>query len=139
MKGASGERGQATVMVLGLALLCFAISGLAVDGTRAFLARRTLQNAADGAAAAGASELDTGAYYRSGGRNVSLDPDAARRVAGRWLAQRGLGVAASVVADDRAVTVTLRDEIPTSWLGLAGIDHIPVAARARSRPLAGSP
>jgi hypothetical protein len=133
------ERGQATVMVLGLALVCFAVAGLAVDGTRVFLARRTLQNAADAAATAGASELDTAVYYRTGGRNVVLDPAAARRVAARWLARRGVGGRASIAADDHTVTVALRDEVSTSWLGLVGIDRIPVGATARSRPVAGAP
>jgi hypothetical protein len=55
----SDERGQIAVLALGLALVVFAIAGLAVDGTRAFLARRSLQNLADAAALAGAGELDT--------------------------------------------------------------------------------
>ena len=41
------ERGQVTVMALGLALMSLVMAGLAVDGTKAFLLRRTLQNAAD--------------------------------------------------------------------------------------------
>jgi Flp pilus assembly protein TadG len=133
------ERGQAAVLVLGLALVCFAIAGLAVDGTRVFLARRALQNAADAAATAGAAELDTVAYYRTGGRRVALDASAARSVAARWLARHGLGAEASITTDGRSVSVALRDEVPTSWLGLVGIDRIPVGAIARSRPVAGSP
>lgn len=126
-------------MVLGLALVCFAVAGLAVDGTRVFLARRSLQSAADAAATAGAAELDAAAYYRSGGRTVALDPDAARTVAARWVARRGLDVRVAIAADVRTVTVALRQRVATSWLGLVGIDSIPVGATARSRPIAGAP
>lgn len=133
------EAGQVTVLVLGLALVCFAIAGLAVDGTRVFLARRTLQNAADAAATAGAGELDRRAYYRSGGRAVILDPEAARRTAARWLAARGVTSDAAIAADVASVSVSLRDEVPTSWLGLVGVGEIPVAVVARSRPIAGAP
>ena len=136
---ARAESGQVTVLVLGMALVCFAIAGLAVDGTRVFLARRTLQNAADAAATAGAGELDTRAYYRSGGRNVTIDEDSARRTAARWLGRRGLSALMSITADARSVSVMLRDEVATSWLGLVGVSEIPVAVVARSRPIAGAP
>ncbi|HEY7875369.1 MAG TPA: pilus assembly protein TadG-related protein, partial [Actinomycetota bacterium] len=91
--------GQAMVLVLGLALVCFAIAGLAVDGTRVFLARRTLQNAADAAATAGAGQVDAGVYYRTGGRRVVLDESSARSVASRWLARRGLQADAAITSD----------------------------------------
>lgn len=139
MISTSEERGQVTVLVLGLALVCFAVAGLAVDGTRAFLARRTLQSAADGAAAAGASEIDVARYYRTGGRSVVLDSASARQVAGRWLARGGIDTTASVSATANAVSVSLREDIPTTWLGLVGIDRIAVGVTARSRPLAGRP
>jgi hypothetical protein len=135
----SAEDGQVTVLVLGLALVCFAIAGLAVDGTRVFLARRALQTAADAAATAGAGQLDRRAYYRSGGRVIVLDEDSARSTAARWLAKRGLDAAASISTDARSVSIALRDQVATSWLGLVGIDRIPVSAVARSRPLAGAP
>lgn len=67
-------------------MLVFATSGLAIDGTRAFLYRRTLQSAADAAALAGAGELDATRYYASKGRAVRIDPRAAEEVARRWLA-----------------------------------------------------
>ena len=133
------ERGQITVLVLGFTLVCFAVAGLAVDGTRVFLARRTLQNAADGAATAGAAEIDARVYYGSGGRDVVVDVAAARRVAARWLSLRGIHEGASISADANAVSVLVRDDVPTSWLGLIGIGEIPVRAVARSRPIAGRP
>jgi Flp pilus assembly protein TadG len=132
------ERGQATVFVLGMAMVAMAVVGVAVDGTRAFLARRTLQNAADSAALAGAAELDRTRLYSSGGRAVVLDPAAARRLAGEWLARRGLRAEADIVAGETRVVVVLRDEVATTFLGIVGVGSIPVAARADAEPRAGS-
>jgi Flp pilus assembly protein TadG len=133
------QRGQVTVMALGLALVAFAVAGLATDGTRAFLLRRTLQNAADSAALAGASELDTDVYYSSGGRETVLDPSRARSVALEWLGRRGLSARSAIAATPTEVSVSLRDEVRTAFLALVGIDRIPVAVSALARPFARSP
>ena len=131
------QSGQATVLVLGLAIVVFAVTGLAVDGTRAFIARLTLQNAADAAALAGAGELDVGDFYSSGGRELRLDGRGARALAYRYLDARGFAGEAAVDADETAVTVVLRDEVATSFLGLVGVDALPVAADARAEPVPG--
>jgi Flp pilus assembly protein TadG len=131
------QRGQAAVLVIGLALVTFMVAGLAVDGTRAFIYRRTLQNAADGAALAAASEIDKNRYYSSGGKRVILDGRAARETAIRLLSRRGLDVRASVVAGSDSVELVVRGEIPTMFLALAGIREVPVAVAARAEPFAG--
>jgi Putative Flp pilus-assembly TadE/G-like len=133
------QQGQAALLVVGLALVCFAVAGVAVDGTRAFLLRRTLQNAADASALAGAAELDHRAYYRSSGRRVLLDPEAARRMAGSWLERRGLQARFEIEADTAGVGVQVRRNLPTTFLGLAGIRRIPVAAQAWAEPIAAPP
>ena len=133
------ERGQATVLVIGLALVVFAIAGLAVDGTRAFLFRRSLQNSADAAALAAAAELDRAAYYSSGGQTAVLEEDAARAAASKWLELRGLPLTAQVAVTPTRVEIVLRGRVPTTFLGLAGIAEIPVAARAYAAPIAGNP
>lgn len=123
-----------------MALLAFAVAGLAVDGTRAWLYRRTLQNAADAAALAGASALDRAAYYRSAGEDVALDESASERVAARWLSTRGLDVSAAVVEATRdRVTVEMRGAVRTTFLSLAGIPSIDVAVSADAAPLARTP
>ncbi len=124
-------------MAIGLALVSFAVAGVAVDGTRAFLARRTLQNAADSSALAGASEIDARAYYSSSGRTVRLDPGVSRRVAEEWLARRGL-TARAILTDASGVSVTLRDELDTTFLRLVGMDEIRVAAQASAEPAPGA-
>ena len=133
------ERGQTTVLVLGMALLAFAVAGLAVDGTRAWLLRRTLQNAADAAALAAAGELDRSAYYGSGGAEVALDATSSERVAARWLTRRALDASARIDATRERVTVELKGAVGTTFLSLAGIRSIPVAVRADAAPLPGIP
>ena len=133
------ERGQVAVLVLGLALLAFAVAGLAVDGTRAWLQRRSLQNAADSAALAGAGELDRASYYASGGRSRANDPRAGKRVALQWLSRRPLDARASVTATDERVVVELREEVPTTFLALVGVRSIAVGVRADAAPMPGTP
>jgi Flp pilus assembly protein TadG len=133
------ERGQTTVLVLGMALLAFAVAGLAVDGTRAWLYRRTLQNAADAAALAGASELDRDTYYGSGGEEIVLDEAASRRTALGWLTERLTGARVSVTAASGRVVVEMRGRVGTTFLSLAGIRDIEVAVRADAAPIPGTP
>ena len=133
------EAGQTTILVLGLAMLCFAIAGIAVDGTRAWLYRRTLQNAADASVLAGATELDRTSYYSSAGGTVELDPVAARAAAAEWLAKRGLPVRSLVQADTGGVRVEVRGSVDTTFLSLIGVAELPVAAEARAEPIAGAP
>ncbi len=131
------EAGQVTVLAVGLAVVTFAVAGLAVDGTRAFLLRRTLQNAADAAALAGAAALDTGAYYSSGGQRIVLDREGARREALAWLSRRGVRATASVVVGESNVSVILRGEAAVTFLALVGLESVPVATQARAEPMPG--
>ena len=132
------ERGQTTVLVLGMALLAFALAGLAVDGTRAWLYRRTLQNAADAAALAGAGEVDRAAYYESGGARIVLDETSSEETAARWSTSRVPGARATVDSSPDRVTVEMRGTVPTTFLSLAGIERIEVAVRADAAPIPGS-
>jgi Putative Flp pilus-assembly TadE/G-like len=136
---ASRESGQVTVLILGLALVCIAVAGVAVDGTRAFLYRRTLQNAADASALAGAAEIDRGKYYSTGGKAIALEHERALRAAERWLAARGLPIAASIHAGSEDVRVALRGEVATTFLNLIGVGELPVAVEAVAEPIPGSP
>ena len=131
------ESGQVAVLVLGLALVAFAVAGIAVDGTRAFLYRRTLQNAADAAALSGAAEIDQRDYYASGGEDVLIDEPAARAEVRRMLGLRGIRVSATAAIDTGGVTVVLRGNVPTSFLGIVGIESIPVAVESRAEPFPG--
>lgn len=123
------------MLVIGLSLLAFAVTGIAVDGTRAFILRRSLQNAADSATVAGAGELDETAYYSSAGRKVVLDPASASGTANTYLARKGIAARPSVEADESGVYVVMRAESPTTLLRIIGIEAIPVAVESRAEPL----
>jgi uncharacterized membrane protein len=133
------ESGQATIFVIGISLVVFAIAGIAVDGTQAWLYRRTLQNTADSSALAGAGELSRSIYYRSGGKVTDLDVRAAREVASQWVGASGLDVRSDLSVDEAGVEVALRGTTATIFLGLIGIDRLPVAAEARAEPQRGPP
>lgn len=133
------QSGQVTILILGLALVCVAIAGIAIDGTRAFLYRRTLQSAADASALAGAAEIDRSQYYSTGGRVVTLQLDQARHAAERWLSARGLPARARIDADGSAVRVTLHGEVTTTFLNLIGVGQLPVAVESVAEPIAGTP
>ncbi|MPZ69236.1 MAG: hypothetical protein GEU71_06855 [Actinobacteria bacterium] len=133
----ASERGQSTVLVMGMMVLCFAVAGVAVDGTRAFIFRRSLQNAADSAAQAGASQLDASVYYNSTGDEVLLDERKARLAAERSLGIPGIPVSATFAIDGSSVQIVLRGEVRTSFLGLIGVGKLPVAVEARAEPIAG--
>jgi hypothetical protein len=125
-------------MVIGMLVVVLAVSGLAIDGTRAFLERRALQNAADAAALAAADQLDLDAFYEAGGESIALDPDAARAAAFEMLAQAGRDARGSVVTGDGAIEVRIRGSVKTQFLRLLGIDLIPVAVVARAEPQVGA-
>ncbi len=135
----SVERGQVTVLALGLVLVVFAVAGLSVDGTRAFLVKRSLQNVADSSSLAGAGELDRTGSYASDGRGVVLDESRARRVAESWLALAGFEGKFEISVEDDGLRVALQDRVATTFLGLVGISHIPVAVESSAPVLPGRP
>lgn len=131
------ERGQVTVMALGLALMSLVMAGLAVDGTKAFLLRRTLQNAADSASLAGAGEINRDAYYRSGGKTLDLSPEEALSTARRYLALRQIDARVSFEVEEDDLSVVLRGSSETLFLGLVGMSEVPVAVESNASAIAG--
>ena len=136
MRPVRDEKGQTTVLVLGIFLVVVGVVGFAVDGTRAFLMRRTLQNAVDAAALAGASELNRTTYYRSAGRRVELDSEASEQVAEAILDRRGIVATARISATKEAIQVEVRADLPSTFLRVIGVDSVPVGAVAVAEPLA---
>ena len=128
------EAGSVLPLVIGLMLICFSVTGLAVDGTRVFIARRSLQSAADAASVGGAAEIDRGAYYRSGGAIVRLQSHAAEATAARLFSERGLDASVVFEAGRRGIDIVVRSQVPTTFLKMIGIDSIPVEVSAVARP-----
>jgi uncharacterized membrane protein len=73
------------VFLLGLVVLILMVLGLGWDASNWFLGHRALNNLADGAAIAAASEVDVGAFYASGGRRVELSERLAAATVRRYL------------------------------------------------------
>lgn len=135
MKPARDESGQVLVLVLGLSLIAFAVAGVAIDGTRALIYRRTLQNAADAAAMAGADAIDRDTYYSSGGERIELDIGKARAAAVETMSRRGVAAPTRIEGNRGGIAVTIRSSVETSFLRLIGVDRLDVAATARAAPV----
>lgn len=125
------------MLVIGLCLVSFAVAGVTIDGARLWMLRRSLQSAVDSAALAGAGEVDVDRLYARGDA-PTLDPQAARLRAIAVLAERGLGERIEVVVGSDAVRASVRGHLDASFLGLLGIDRLPVAAEATAEPVAGA-
>jgi hypothetical protein len=86
------ERGQATVLIVGLAAVLAMTIALVVDATAAYLQRQGLNTLADGAALRGADLGATGRDVYEAGvpeQRLELTADQARRAVGGYL--RGTG------------------------------------------------
>ena len=84
--GGEDEAGQALVLLIGLVVLVLMVLGLGWDTSNWFLGHRALANLADGAAVAAANDVDTGTWYRSGGRSVRVAQERARSTVVAYLA-----------------------------------------------------
>jgi uncharacterized membrane protein len=133
------ERGQASVLIVGIVLVGLAFAGLAVDGTRLFTARRDLHNIADSAALAGASALDEAQFRASDGADVRLDPVAAHRAVDAVLRASNLPADARVEVDVGAVRIEVRLARPVSltFLGVLGAHTQTIGAHATAAPNTG--
>ena len=133
------ERGQASVLLIGVLMIGLMFVGLAVDGARMFTSRRDLQNVADSAALAGASSLDEAQYRSSAGLEARLDPVAARRAVDDVLASSSLPASVRVevaVSNDR-VNVRIARPVRPLFLGLVGIGPEQIGAHASASPQTG--
>lgn len=127
------EAGQVLVLVAVLLLALVAVIGLATDGGIVFAQRRDLQNLADGAALAGAMQLDETAYR--GGGVVTLDAVAARRADEAYLS--GADLTASVTAWTDGIEVQVSRRAPLGFLRVIGLETVTISAGARALPRAG--
>jgi Flp pilus assembly protein TadG len=117
-------------------LLLFALGGISVDLWRGFSSRRSLSNAADAAALAGASAIDEDSYRQRG--VVELDPAVAESRARAHVARQlddGALRAVEIHADREAVTVAVRGDVAFTLLGvLDPHGDLPVKVTATATP-----
>ncbi len=124
------QRGQVLVWVAVLFPFFLSIVGLAIDGGIMLSARRGLQNVADGAARAGATQIDEATYRATAGQMVVLDQASAQQAAAEYVASEGAELSASVSTSPQRVVVTVRRTVPTSFLRLVGIRSMAITATA---------
>ncbi len=114
------------------------VAGLAVDGGVLLEERRELQSVVDGAARAGATQLDMPRLRASAGADVQLDLTLANRAALAYVSH-ALDTAphawrtppnVQVRVDARRVRVTIQARLPTAFLRIADIDDVAVDADA---------
>jgi uncharacterized membrane protein len=133
------ERGQASVLLVGVVLLGLAFTGLAVDGTRLFTARRDLHTIADSAALAGASAIDEAQFRASDGMEVRLDPTAAHVAVDAVLRESNLpsDTRVEVDVDPTTVEVRLARPVDLTFLGILGARDQTIGAHATASPNTG--
>jgi hypothetical protein len=109
-----GERGQASLLIVGLAIVLILLTGVVVDASAAYLQRQSLSTLADGAALAGANEVEGDPAYSGGlGEHVPIDPALARGAVADYFREIGAyadlpGLDFRVSVRDRSVVVHVR-------------------------------
>jgi hypothetical protein len=110
------ERGTATLLIVGLALVLAMMAAVVTDASAAYLQRQGLDTLADGAAltAADAGASGREAYGDGLGADLRLDPDTARAAVydylhriGAFTRYPGLTIAVTVDATGQRVTVVV--------------------------------
>jgi hypothetical protein len=124
--GARGDRGFVTAWTVALAVACWALVGLALDGGRALRERSEAFGAASSAARAGAQQIDERAAVLG---DLQLDEQAARQAALEYVSDRGFG-GGSVEIDGLVVTVTIDDSTDLAILQMSVNYNVSATARA---------
>lgn len=131
------DSGQAAPLVAVLLLGLVAMVALVVDAGLVLTARRDLQGIADGAARAGAMEIDVAHLRVSGGQEVKLDAELARAQVEEYLAQAGFEGKVTITTSSSEVTVVLEYRHKALMMGMAGIREVGVRASSTARPRSG--
>lgn len=134
-RAGDGERGSITIWLLGLAVVLLFVGGLSLDLWRAFSARQLLANAADAAAIAGATGIDTARFRASG--QIVLDPALAGQRVQDSLAHQGrvplaAPPAIEVDPDPPQVAVVLTGQVRLTLLHVLLPNQPPLTIRVRA-------
>ena len=121
-----GEEGQILILLVGLVGLILMVLALGWDASNWFLGHRALDNLADGAAIAAASDIDLRTFYASDGRQITISDARALATVRRYLldvaGDSGLervepgSVRVERGATGPRVTVELRATTPAAFL-----------------------
>jgi uncharacterized membrane protein len=136
------DEGSVLILTIGFALLAMVFVGVVVDASKLFLTRRALASVADGAAQAGAQDVDLAAVYRSGpGAALPLSPARAAAAVQADLTQaaRSTGmtdlhlVNVTVRGPDVQVTVSARAVLPFTALVTGSSNGVVITVTASAR------
>lgn len=129
------ERGQITVMTIGLFVLLGLLAVVVINSSAAFLQRQELDNLADGAALAAADGLSEEAFYRHGADDsVRLDPAEARRLVARYVAASGGEVGdVTVTASEDEVHVRIERTVSLAIAPPGWSSHTTIVSEATSQ------
>jgi hypothetical protein len=90
VKPRPGERGTASLMIVGVAIVAIMMVGVVVDASAAYLRRSGLDSLADGAALAAADGIQGRQVYEGGlGERAQIDPEVARGYVAAYLRDTG--------------------------------------------------
>jgi len=117
-----GERGSASVLIVGLCLAIVIAVGFAVDGTRKGVAYSQATAIAEEAARAGAQALRVRAL--ANGTDAAVEPAVAEAEARRYIAKSG--ATGTAHADEHEVVVDTVVTRTTIFLGSLGIAELTV-------------
>ena len=131
-RGSHDERGAIAAFVVLVMVGLLALLGLVVDGGAALTARQAAHVEAEQAARAGAGALSKDAL-RAG--LIEIDGPAAVIAAEAFMAAAGHPGSAAVVGG--VVTVWINYQVPTTILGIIGIDRLDVSAEATALNVGG--
>ena len=120
------QRGQTSVLIIGLAVVAMMMVAVVVDASAAYLRRTRMGSLADGAALAAADGIQGEQVYQGRlGRRAEIDPAVARRYVADYLRATGAarqypGLAYDVEADRDRVVVRVSTPLelplaPPGW------------------------
>ena len=118
-----------TVFVLLLPFM-FGLLGLSLDGGQMLVTQRQIQGVAQGAARAGAEQLDIEAARNSPTAPAPLDPNLAWNAAADYIAAQPPGLSATIKADTSQISVEVTSgTVPVVFLPAIGY-RTPIHVRA---------
>ena len=124
------ERGSITIWLALSSFVMIFLVGLAVDLGGQVHAHERAHDLAAQAARAGGEEVEGGTAIQ--GRDLTIEPAAARAAAQRYLQTAGVSGTVTLT-NGNTITVTVRDTYEPRFLGLIGINKLDVTGTATAR------
>jgi Flp pilus assembly protein TadG len=122
LRGADGERGALSLMIVVLVAALVLLAGFVVDGSAQLAADENAQALAQEAARAGATSVDASTAYRNG--SFVVDPQLAASAAAGYLSSAGYGDYKVFVVSNSEIRVRVTVSEPTKFLSVVGIRSV---------------